>query len=77
MACPALFIDLGRSWEGGPETGGEMTKNYPPSRNYLLTTASALWCPICKAIRDVTDYFGGGTDEVKLECSHRRPWELK
>lgn len=59
------------------EEGVSKTKNQPANRHYLLATAAKLFCPICKAIRQVTDYFAGGTNEAKLDCSHRRKMEVR
>jgi hypothetical protein len=53
-----------------------MTHNHPANRQYLLATAAKLFCPICKAIREVTDFFSG-VETAQLDCGHRRLIELK
>jgi hypothetical protein len=54
-----------------------MTHNHPANRQYLLATATKLFCRECGALRQVTDYFAGGTNEAKLDCGHRRKIEAQ
>jgi len=56
-----------------PSTPYSDMKNRPLNRHSLLNSSTRMYCaePACKTLRAVIDFFHG-SQQVRLECGHRR-----